>query len=174
MGRRFLNLLIAVCVVGVLIFGVLQLVNRVKELKRFPLDSLDGIVTKSGVEIDRGISSDGNGSLRIAVTEPRVIPLFEVGGISVEGVRLIYQARIRTEDLSGDAYLEMRCRFPEGELFSKGRSSRITGTTGWTTQEITFHVPSGRKISAVKLNLIVKGSGTVWVDDVRLIKTPLR
>jgi len=29
------------------------------ELKRFPIDSLEGIITQSGVEFDKEVSSDG-------------------------------------------------------------------------------------------------------------------
>jgi hypothetical protein len=39
--------------------------KQVVELKRFPIDSLEGIITRSGVQLDKQISSDGNGSLRI-------------------------------------------------------------------------------------------------------------
>jgi hypothetical protein len=36
------------------------------------------------VEIDKGVSSDGNGSLRITATGPTVVRLFETGDIDVE------------------------------------------------------------------------------------------
>jgi hypothetical protein len=59
------------------------------ELKRFPLDKMDGIITQSGVQIDRQITSDGNGSLRIEATQPTTIRLFETGDINIENARLI-------------------------------------------------------------------------------------
>jgi len=164
-----------VSMVVIFVLGILQMADRPKELKQFPLNNLDGIITKSGVEFDQGISSDGKGSLRISVKEPAVINLFEVRDISVEDARLIYQARIRTENLEGDAYLEMRCSFPDRrELMSRGRSSRITGTQDWSTQEATFYLARGMKTDGVKLNLVINGKGTVWVDDVRLTRAPLK
>ncbi len=67
--------------------------QQVIELKRFSIDTLEGILTKSGVELDKDISSDGNGSLRIDTTGPTVIRLFELGDIDVENARLIYQSK---------------------------------------------------------------------------------
>ena len=70
--------------------------QEVVELKKFPIDSLEGIITQSGVQFDKEVSSDGNGSLKITATEPTVVRLFELGDIDVENARLIYQARVRT------------------------------------------------------------------------------
>ena len=67
------------------------------EIKHYPIDALDGIITQSGVQIDNVISKDGKGSLKIAAAEPTVIRLFETGDIDIENARLIYQAKIRTE-----------------------------------------------------------------------------
>jgi hypothetical protein len=157
-----------ICIAGC--FG-----NREVELKRFPTDSLNGIITQSGVQIDKKISSDGNGSLRITTTEPTVIRLFEVRDTDVENARLIYRAQVRTENLKGQAYLEIRCNFPiEGELFSRGRTTPIMGTMDWTKEEVPFFVARGSNPDNVKLNLIINGKGTVWIDDVRLLKGPLR
>jgi type III secretory pathway lipoprotein EscJ len=46
--------------------------SQVVEVKSFPTDNLEGIITQSGVEIDKTVSSDGKGSLRISVSEPTV------------------------------------------------------------------------------------------------------
>ena len=107
------------------------------ELKQYSLDSTEGVLTQSGVQIDMQISSDGNGSLRIEATEPTTVRLFETGDIDIEDARLIYQARLRTENLQGKAYLEMWCHFPGGgEYFSKGLHAALIGSTGtnWTTE----------------------------------------
>jgi hypothetical protein len=145
------------------------------ELKEFPLDSLDGLITRSDVHIDRAVSSDGKGSLRITVTEPTVIRLFEVTDLDVENARLIYTARLRTEGLEGQAYLEMLCYFPgKGEFFSRSLQSPLTGTTEWTTEATPFFLRKGESPEYVNLNLVINGKGTVWVDDVHLLKGPFR
>ena len=68
----------------------------------------------------------------------------------------------------------MWCRFPgKGEFFSRGLQSPLTGTTDWTTEETAFFLKKGENPDNVKLNLVINGSGTAWIDDVRLLKGPL-
>ena len=145
------------------------------EIKHYPIDALDGIITQSGVQIDNVISKDGKGSLKIAAAEPTVIRLFEAGDINVENARLIYQAKIRTEGVQGQVFLEMWCHFPgKGEFFSRGLQSPVSGTTEWTSVETPFFLQKGENPDNVKLNLVINGTGTVWIDDIRLIKGHLQ
>jgi hypothetical protein len=161
--------------VGFCIGACSQSKTNATELKAFPVDNIDGIISKSAVQLDEEISSDGKGSLKIIATEPAVINLYEVRDIDIEDARLMYQARVRTENLDGQVYLEMWCHFPgKGEFFSRGLQSPLTGTTGWTTVEIPFFLQKGQKPDYVKLNLVINGTGTAWIDDIRLIKGPLK
>jgi len=147
---------------------------EVTELRRFALDNTEGLITQSGVRIDEQISSDGNGSLRIEAMEPTTIRLFETGDIDIENTRLIYQAKVRTENVEGQVYLEMWCHFPgKGEYFSKGLMNPLSGTNDWTSAETPFFLKKGESPDNVKLNLVVDGKGTVWIDDIRLLKGPL-
>lgn len=149
--------------------------RQVVELKRFPIDSIEGIITQSGIQIDNAVSSDGNGSLRVTATKPIVVRLFEVGDIDIENARLIYQAKLRTEGVEGQVYLEMWCHFPgKGEFFSRGLQTPLTGTTDWTTEETPFFLKKGENPDNVKLNLVIDGQGTAWIDDIRLVKGSLR
>ncbi len=145
------------------------------ELKRFPVDSLDGIITQSGAELDKETSSDGKGSLRIHATGPTVVRLFEVSDTEAENARLTYRAKLRSAELQGQAYLEMWCRFPgKGEFFSRGLQNPVTGTMNWITAEAPFFLKQGERPDLIKLNLVVDGKGTVWIDDIRLLKGPLQ
>ncbi len=147
---------------------------EVAELRRFALDNTEGLITQSGVRIDEQISSDGNGSLRIEAMEPTTIRLFETGDIDIENTRLIYQAKVRTENVEGQVYLEMWCHFPgKGEYFSKGLMDPLSGTNDWTAAETPFFLKKGENPDNVKLNLAIDGKGTVWIDDIRLLKGPL-
>jgi hypothetical protein len=167
-----------VCVFVVMIFvagGCSKQSNKVTVLKEFPVDNLNEIITQSGVGIVKNVSSDGNGSLRIVAKEPTIVRLFEVDDIDVDDARLIYQARVRTKDVEGQVYLEMWCHFPgKGEFFSRGLDSPLTGTINWTTLQISFFLKKGEKPDYVKLNIVINGTGTVWIDDVRLLKAPLQ
>lgn len=145
------------------------------ELKYYPLDSMEGVITQSGVEIDKSISADGKGSLKIVATGPIVIRLFETGDLNVENARITYQAKVRTEGLEGQAFLEMWCGFTgKGEFFSRGLQSPLSGTMGWTTAETPFFLQKGQNPDNIKLNLVVNGKGTAWIDDIKLIKGPLQ
>ncbi len=145
------------------------------EIKRFSIDGMQGIITQSGVQFDKDISSDGNGSLKITATEPTVVRLFELGDIDVENARLIYQAKVRTEGVEGQVFLEMWCHFPgKGEYFSRGLQTPLTGTTNWTTEETPFFLKKGENPDNVKLNLVINGKGTAWIDDIRVLKGPLK
>ena len=167
----------AILVCLLMIFGLINCsksTSQVVELKSFPIDNLEGIITQSGVQIDKTVSSDGKGSLRISVSEPTVVRLYEARDLNIENARLIYQAKVRTEGVEGQVYLEMWCHFPrKGEFFSRGLQSTLTGTNNWATMETPFFLKKGEKPDYIKLNLVINGKGTAWIDDIRLIKGQL-
>jgi hypothetical protein len=147
-------------------------------LKIYPMDSMAGIISQTDdllvLEIDPGISSDGNGSLRIDAIGPATAHLYEVGDLNVEDARLIYRARLRTENVTEKVYLEMWCHFPEaGEFFSRGQASALSGSNSWVTVETPFFLKAGQNPDQIKLNLVFEGTGTVWIDDIQLIRGPL-
>ncbi len=173
MRKTLLFLFLSITVIFIL-SGCTEQPVQVTELKHFPIDSIDEVITKSGVKIDNEISSDGNGSLRVDASQKTVVRLFEVSGIDIENARLVYQAKIRTENVKGQVFLEMWCGFPgQGEYFSRSIQTPLTGTTDWTTEETPFFLKKGQKPDYIKLNLVVDGMGTAWIDDIRLIKGQL-
>jgi hypothetical protein len=145
-----------------------------KTLFHSPLDDLKGVITQSGIEIDQNISSDGKGSLRIDAEGPITVNLFEVQDIDIENARLMYQARVRSKGLQGQAYLEMLVHMPgKGEFFTRNVHTPATGTMDWTTMEAPFFLKTGQNPDYVKLNLVIAGTGTMWIDDIRLVKGAL-
>jgi len=93
----------------------------------------------------------------------------------VEECMLTYRAQLKTKDVQGKAYLEMWCRLPgQGEFFSKGLHNAVKGTNDWASYEIPFYLKRGQKPDLVKLNLVIEGSGTIWIKDVQLLQTPLK
>jgi hypothetical protein len=148
---------------------------QVIEIKHFPMNSLDEVITLSNVEIDKAVTSDSNGSLKIIAPDTTVVKLFEISDINIDNARLIYQAKIRCENLAGYAYLEMWCHFPvRGDFFSRGLQNAVTGTTNWITAEAPFFLQKGEKPDIIKLNFVVAGKGTAWIDDIHLLKAPLQ
>ena len=138
------------------------------------MNSLDGLITRSNVAVDTQITSDGDGSLQVSASAPLTVRLYETGDLDVDNARLVYQAKLRTEDMEGRVYLEMLCHFPEkGEFFSRALNAPISGTVEWTQQETPFFLKKGENPDNVRLNLVIDGRGTVWIDDVRLVRAPL-
>jgi hypothetical protein len=100
--------------------------------------------------------------------------LFEVENPRVEQCIMTYRAQLKTENLTEPAYLEMWCRFPgKGEFFSRGLAHAVTGSNDWASYETPFFLKKGEKPDLIKLNLVLKGAGKVWVKDVELLKGPL-
>lgn len=147
----------------------------VRQLRHLALDDLTGVITQDGVYFDKTNSSDGGGSLAITSTGPRVVTIFELGNLDIEDARLIYQARLRTADLRGKVYLELRCHFAgAGEFFSRDLESPVTGSVDWCTEETIFFLQKGQNPDNIKLNLVFEGAGTVWIDDIKLLAGPLQ
>jgi len=143
-------------------------------LAAFPLNSIDGIISADHVFYDDLVSSDGHGSVRIETDEPIVVNLFQIDSIDIENARIVYQAQVKTEDLAGQAYLEMYCGFKDkGEYFSRDLQTPRRATSDWLLEETPFYLQPGQNPDYIKLNLVVNGSGTVWIDDIKLVKLPL-
>ncbi len=148
--------------------------TEVSELKRYSLDSLDGVIAGSGIDIDKRVTTDGGGSLRISTDRPITVRLYETGDLDIENARLLYQAKLRTEGVEGKVYLEMWCHFPgKGEFFSRALHAPLSGSVDWSTQETPFFLKQGENPDNVKLNLVIDGKGTAWIDDIRLVTGPL-
>jgi hypothetical protein len=175
MSRNSNRVRCLIAVLLLLILGCSKQTAEVVELKAYPINDMTGILTTDGVTINRGITSDGRGSLQVSADEPVTVRLFETGDIDIEDARLLYQARVRTDNIQGEAYLEMWCHFPgRGEFFSRSLHSPLSGTTDWTTQETPFFLKTGENPDNVRLNLVIAGTGTAWIDDIRLVSGPLQ
>lgn len=163
------------CILTAVMFisGCSQPPSEVVEIKQYPINGLEGMMTKTGV-IDTEITSDANGSLRITTDQPTTIRLYETGDVDVENARLTYQAKVRTEGVEGKVYLEMWCQFTgKGEFFSRDLNTPLSGSIDWSTEETPFFLQKGENPDNVKLNLVIEGKGTVWIDDIHLYKGPL-
>lgn len=148
--------------------------GKVEQIAAFPLNDTKGVLSQSNVEFDREVSSDKGGSLKVTTTGWTTVRLFEVP-VTLDQAVLIYEARLKTEDLDGQAYIEMWVNAPgKGEFFSKGLNDAVGGSVGWTTVSTPFFLQKGEVIDRVKLNLVVTCPGTVWIDDIKLTKSPIR
>jgi hypothetical protein len=106
--------------------------------------------------------------------KPLVIRLFEIANPGVEDCMVIYRAKLKSEGLEGQAYLEMWCRFSgKGEFFSRGLQNPLSGSNEWASYETPFFLEKGENPDLIKINLVVKGTGKVLIKDVELLKASL-
>ena len=122
------------------------------------------------------------GAWLAACDKPQTFRLFEVPAPGVEAGTVSYRAKLKTEGLTGRAYLEMWCRFPgRGEFFSKGLAHVVTGTNDWVSCEIPFLLKKGEQPDLIRLNLVVAAfgiifkkavAGKIWLKDVELVFHP--
>jgi hypothetical protein len=125
-------------------------------------------LTRDGIRPDQG-------GWCVEAAAARTVRLFEVTEPGVEQCMITYRADIKTEDVRGRAYLEMWCRLPgRGEFFSKGVQQPVSGTTDWSRNEIPFYLKKDQKPDLIKLNLVVEGTGKVWLRNLQLLQTPLK
>ncbi len=161
----------------VLLFATLACSNKPKPPKDvvvFPCNSADKVVTQGVVTEDKTVSADGQGSLKISTEMPTTIRLFEVPYPRVEGCKVWYKAKIRTEQFGGSVYLQMVVHFSRGgEITAQNYQQAIRGNTDWKESVADATVRKGQKPSSIDLNLVVNGAGTIWVDDVHLVKQEL-
>lgn len=169
MARQKLTRPLAALCAAALVMSVA--VAHAKELVHLPLDDTGGL--GATVTLDREISTDGGGSIKIVSDSPRVVNLTEVA-VDIEATTLVYRAKVRSKGLAGSAYLEMWAHFATGgPYFSRGLQSTVRGDSDWRTLETRFFLQAGQNPTKVTLNLVVNGAGTVWIDDARLSTEPL-
>lgn len=118
------------------------------------------------------ISSDSDGSYMLPADSSAVFPLLAVHNIDVENTVIVYSAYVKTIDVKGRCYLEMWCFFPgRGRFFSRGLDNTLTGNNDWTEVTTPFFLKEGENPDSIHLNLIIEGSGTVYIDNIRLLQT---
>ncbi len=138
-------------------------------LTRIPLDNHATLGTT--VATDTSVRTEGGASIRVRTRWPTVINIGQETRIPIpiDGGLLIFKAKLRAAALDGTAYLEIWCHFADGSrYFSRGLDSTVSGSVDWTQVRTVFHLQPGQRPSAVTLNLVVNGTGTVWIDEARL------
>lgn len=152
-------------------FLILSMPASASEIFRLNLDNSEALGTI--VSADQKIKFEGNGSIRISTKWPTTICLSQISGLNLENTKLVYHAKVKSEELQGAAFLEMWCKVGGGQYFSRGLNSTISGTQDWQEVSAAFILNKGQKAQVVTLNLVVNGIGTVWIDDIQLAKKPL-
>jgi predicted Ser/Thr protein kinase len=119
--------------------------------------------------LSESLALSADGAWQTSCSNTQVFRLFEVPEPGVENCTVLYEAKLKTENLAGRAYLEMWCRFPgQGEFFSRGLDNTVSASTDWVNCQTPFVLRKGQKPDLIRLNLVVEGPGKVLIKDIRL------
>ncbi len=140
------------------------------DLKKIDLDDASTLGTT--IETDITVKAQGKGSVRITTLHPTTICIGEVKDLDVENAKLVYCAKVKS-DLEGSAFLEIWAHVGGGQYFSRGMNDPIKGKSDWKSIQTPFMFQKGQNPRKVTLNLVINGTGTVWIDEVVLSKAPL-
>jgi len=140
-------------------------------VKKLALDDASTIGLK--IQADSNTKIEGKSSIKVITLWPTTVCLGQITGLDVENAKLIYKAQVKS-NLDGVAFLEMWAHIAGRQYFSKGMNNPIKGKSGWQTLQIPFMFQKGQRPDKVTLNLVVNGIGTVWIDDIILLKEPLK
>ncbi|MEM1069317.1 MAG: hypothetical protein AAGI63_10505 [Planctomycetota bacterium] len=140
-----------------------------------PMESLH-LFPASSETISQDVVTAEMDTWRITGSEAQqTAQLFEYELPESDQCMLTYRAKIKTDEVVGKAYLEMWCRLPgRGEFFSRGLHNAVSGTNQWSTVEIPFYLKRGQTPDLLKLNVVLEGTGTVWVKEIEVLRTPLQ
>lgn len=110
-----------------------------------------------------------SGALKVEFTGTvESVPLVRVPLTGVDKP-YVYRARIKSADLSSQAYLEMWSEFGDASYFSRALDQPLTGDTDWRQCEAPFFLqPSDPRPQSATLGIRMEGPGTVWIDDMTL------
>ncbi len=143
----------------------------------FTADSTDEIVDSGAISLDTETSVDGTASIRVQRDESGkgVIGLYQVDDAEINNSRLVYMAKMKTEGVENMAYLRLRVATQNDvELVSYGPPIPLSGDSEWTEVATELFLDRGNKARSIGLDLVIDGKGTVWIDQVGLLKKPLR
>jgi len=144
-----------------------------KEVDEFACNDPQRVIAKEYVVLDKSESSDGNGSLKIETKEPLTVRFYEVK-LPGENSKYTFKLKMKSKGLKDSAYLTMDIHYPNGGTQSVQSDTKdyLYGDNDWTPMSITISAPN-QKAASVVLNVVLTDEGTVWVDDLHLIVTPL-
>jgi predicted Ser/Thr protein kinase len=119
--------------------------------------------------LSASLALNADGAWQVSCSSTQVFRIFEFPDPGVDDCTVLYQAKLKTEDLAGRAYLEMWCRFPGlGEAFSRGLDNTVSASTDWVNCQTPFFLKKGEKPDLIRVNLVVEGKGKVFIKDIRL------
>jgi len=136
-----------------------------------PSNTRKDVLEQGDLTFDKTVSYDGNGSLKIQTSNLRetAVRLLKADSLDTPNHVATYSAKLKSEHPNVTAYLEMWCEVEgKGKYFFRGNQCSMESTTDWAEAVIHIDFEDADSIKNVQLNLVIKGAGAVWVDDIKL------
>ena len=78
-----------------------------------------------------------------------------------------------TRILLGRLAAKTRSVNSQGSFFSRGLNNPILKDCEFRPLETPFFLKKGENPDDIALNIVIEGTGTVWIDDITLVAGPL-
>ncbi len=116
------------------------------------------------------ITEDGGGNLRIDAREPVTVQLAEVNvaAYKLQNTVLLYAADVKASALNGSAHLQVLVHFPGNKAGQIYASDMAAGE--WKPLTGEFALPPGNMPDVIKVNLVIDGTGSVLLRNLRLMR----
>lgn len=112
--------------------------------------------------------------LEVTSDQAATVHLFEVPVTGLEQCAIAWRFRISTTRLASRVYAEMWCRIPGmGEFFSRALNQKLHGENDSVTVELPFYLKKGQRPDLLKLNIVFEGPGSVRLEEMEILATPL-
>ena len=112
--------------------------------------------------------------LEVTSEAAATVHLFEVPVTGLEQCAIAWRFRISTSRLASRVYAEMWCRIAGmGEFFARAVNQKLHGDNDSVTVELPFYLKKGQQPELLKLNMVFEGPGSVTLQDLEILATPL-
>lgn len=123
--------------------------------------------------IDGDNKSEGDASIRVDAPAPCRITIAKFSGVDFDQFRLVTSAKLKSELTRGSAVFETLVRVKDGFYFSRALDKPVKEKTDWTEVKTFFNFKKNEHPDEIFVNLIIEGSGSVWIDEIKLFKEEL-
>jgi hypothetical protein len=120
------------------------------------------------IKIDDQFKFEGKSSICVNAGSPCRVTVAEFDGIEKKNFILHSAAMVKTDLAPGAFVFEIVVKFNGGYYYSRAIDQRIVGKKDWQKVTTDFFFKQGQSPEKVYVNLIIEGSGKVWIDDIKL------
>ncbi len=141
------------------------------QIGSFPLDDTTGLLgAGENVEIDADQSVDGGGSLHIFSEEGgMLVNLYELTPGEFAGDTVVLNVDMKCEMLGGSTFLDLWIFTADGAPRTARKLCKdISRTKDWQEVEIRVPLLPDEVPQKMRIALILKGRGHLWIDDLKL------